>query len=104
MSWTFRITFVGIKLVSFYLSSIEYANDQIVFTLTSGGLQEMITFLADTALPLGLRLAPQKCELICFHRPGTIDKKNFPVIRLGNTIVPWKSSVVYLGSGFAEYG
>ena len=63
-----------------------------------------MTFLADTALPLGLRLAPQKCELICFHRPGTINKNNLPVIRLGDTIVPWKSSVVYLGSRFSEDG
>ena len=64
VSWIFRIIFVGIKLVSFYLSPIEYADDQIVFACTPGGLQEIITFLADTALPLGLSLAPQKCEHI----------------------------------------
>ena len=104
VSWCFRVTFVGIKLVSFHLASIEYADDQIIFTLTPDGLQEMMTFLADTALPLGLRLAPQKCELICFHRPGSINKKNLPVIQLGDTIVPWKSSVVYLGSRFSEDG
>ena len=64
----------------------------------------MLTYLSDTALPLGLRLAPQKCELICFHRPGTIDKNTLPEIKLGEHIVPWKTSVVYLGSRFTEDG
>ena len=67
---------------------MEYADDQIIFTLTPKGLQEMIDYLAETATPFGLRLAPQKCELICFHRLGTIDKNMLPVIRLGDTIVP----------------
>ena len=90
--------------MTFYLSSIEYADDQILFTLSSAGLQEMLTYLSDTAEPLGLRLAPQKCELICFHLPGTINKSLLPVIKLGEHIVPWKESVVYLGSRFAEDG
>ena len=104
VSWSFRSTYKGLKLVTFYLSSIEYADDQILFTLSSAGLQEMLAYLSDTALPLGLRLAPQKCELICFHHPGTIDKNLLPVIKLGEHIVPWKQSVVYLGSRFAEDG
>ena len=102
VSWSFRSSFKGIKLVHFHLSSIEYADDQILFTLTPNGLQEMINYLADTATPFGLRLAPQKCELICFHRIGSVDKNSLPVITLGNTIVPWKSSVIYLGSKFVE--
>ena len=64
----------------------------------------MLNYLSETALPLGLRLAPQKCELICFHRPGTIDKNSLPQVKLGDHIIPWKSSVVYLGSRFAEDG
>jgi len=104
VSWSFRIPFSGIKLIHFHLSSIEYADDQILFTLTPGGLQKMINYLAETALPFGLHLAPQKCELICFHREGTINLTNLPVIKLGDTVVPWKSSVVYLGSHFAEDG
>ena len=104
VSWSFRTTYKGIRLVTFYLSSIEYADDQILFTLSSAGLQEMLTYLSDTAEPLGLRLAPQKCELICFHLPGTINKSLLPVIKLGEHIVPWKESVVYLGSRFAEDG
>ena len=64
----------------------------------------MLTFLSATALPLGLRLAPEKCELICFHRPGTVDKRMLPVVKLGDKILPWKSSVVYLGSLFSEDG
>ena len=104
VSWSFRTTFTGIKLVTFHLSSIEYADNQILFTLTSAGLQEMLTYLSDTALPLGLRLAPDKCELICFHRPGSINKNHLPVIKLGDYVVPWKQSVVYLGSRFAEDG
>ena len=104
VSWSFRSAFNGIKLVHLYLSSIEYADDQILFTLSSAGLQDMLTYLSDTALQFGLRLAPHKCELICFHRPGTIDKNTLPQIKLGEHIVPWKSSVVYLGSRFAEDG
>ena len=41
--WSFRVTFVGIKLVSFHSSSIEYADDQIIFTLTPEELQEMMS-------------------------------------------------------------
>ena len=81
---------------------MEYADDQILFSLSSAGLQDMLTYLSDTALLLGLRLAPEKCELICFHRPGTIDKNTMPVVKLGDYVVPWKSSVVYLGSRFTE--
>lgn len=102
VSWTFRCTFTGIKLVNLYLSTIEYADDQMLFAMSPGGLQEMLTFLTNTALPLGLRLAPQKCELICFHRPGTVDRNTLPVVMLGDKTVPWKSSVIYLGSLFSE--
>jgi len=59
-------------------------------------LQEMITYLAETTLPFGSRLAHQKYELICFYREGTINKNNLPVIKLGDTVVHWKSSVVSL--------
>ena len=52
------------------------------------GLQDMIDFLATTAIPFGLRLAPQKCELICFHRIGTIGKSQLPVIKFVDSIVP----------------
>ena len=64
----------------------------------------MLTLLADTAVPFGLRLAPLKCELICFHRPGTVDKSALPTITLENRTLIWKSSVVYLGSLFSEDG
>ena len=87
-----------------HMSSIEYADDQILFSLSSAGLQDMLNYLSDTALPLVLQLAPQKCELICFHRPGTVDKNSLPQIKLGEHIVPWKASVVYLGSRFTEDG
>ena len=104
VSWSFRTTFKGIKLVHLYLSTIEYADDQMLFTLSPAGLQEMLTFLTETALPFGLRLAPQKCELICFHRQGTVNKNMLPVVKLGDQTIPWKSSVIYLGSLFAEDG
>ena len=102
ISWSFRTTFSGIKLITFYLSSIEYADDQILFTLSPAGIQEMLTFLTDSALPFGLRLSPSKCELICFHRLGSVDKNLLPVIKLGDHVIPWKSSVTYLGSLFTE--
>ena len=104
VSWSFRSTFKGIKLVHLYLSTIEYADDQMLFTLSPAGIQEMLIFLTKTALPFGLRLAPKKCELICFHRPGTVNKNMLPVVKLGKKIIPWKSSVIYLGSLFTDDG
>jgi len=71
-------------------------------TLSPNGLQEMLTFLSNIALPFSLRLVPQKCELICFHRPGTVNKNTLPEVKLGIKIIKWKSSVIYLGSLFAE--
>ena len=104
VSWSFQSTFKGIKLVHLYLSTIEYADDQMLFTLSPAGIQEMLIFLTETALPFGLRLAPKKCELICFHRPGTVNKNMLPVVKLGEKIIPWKSSVIYLGSLFTDDG
>ena len=104
VSWSFRSTFKGIKLVHLYLSTIKYADDQMLFTLSPAGIQEMLIFLTETALPFGLRLAPKKCELICFHRPGTVNKNMLPVVKLGEKIIPWKSSVIYLGSLFTDDG
>ena len=66
ISWTFRLTFEGIKLVRLHLATLEYADDQILFTLTADGLQNMLDFIVSNAAPFGLRLSPAKCELICF--------------------------------------
>ena len=104
ISRSFRIAFEGIKLVSLHLSTLEYADDQILFTLTAEGMQEMLNFIIASAEPFGLRLSPAKCELICFHRPGSIDKGMLPVVRIGDKTLSWKSSVVYLGSRVAEDG
>ena len=104
ISRSFRIAFEGIKLVSLHLSSLEYADDQILLTLTAEGMQEMLDFIINTASPFGLRLSPAKCELICFHRPGTVDKSTLPAVVVGDKTLSWKSSVVYLGSRIAEDG
>jgi hypothetical protein len=104
ISWSFRVTFEGIKLVTLHLSTLEYADDQILFTLTADGLQDMLDFIINTATPFGLRLSPSKCELICFHRPGTVDKNLLPAIFVGATALSWKNSVVYLGSCISEHG
>ena len=104
ISWSFRITFHGIKLVHLHLSSLEYADDQLLFTSSPSSIQEMLNFLGEKSVPFGLRLAPQKCELICFHRPGTIDKSTLPQVTVGTHTLQWKQSVVYLGSRLAEDG
>ena len=104
ISHSFRITFEGMKHVHLYLSTLEYADDQILFTLTVDGLQDMLNFIVESAAPFGLRLSPAKCELICFHRPGTVDKNLLPRVVVGDRTLPWKSSVVYLGSQIAEDG
>ena len=104
VSRTVCIAFEGVRLVHLHLCSLEYADDQILFSLTAGGMQDMLNFLVETAAPFGLRLSPAKCELICFHRPGTVDKARLPQVTVGGKILSWKQSVVYLGSCFSEHG
>ena len=104
ISYSFRIAFEGIKLVHLHLSSLEYADDQILLTLTAEGMQDMLNFIVETATPFGLRLSPAKCELICFHRPGTVDKNTLPIVTVGGKVLSWKTSVLYLGSRIAEDG
>ena len=104
ISWSFRLTYEGIKLVTLHLATLEYADDQILFTLSAEGMQNMLDFIINNAEPFGLRLSPKKCELICFHRPGTINRNNLPKVSVGDQILPWKQSVVYLGSRIAEDG
>lgn len=104
ISWSFRITFEGLKLVTLHLSTLEYADDQILFTVTPGALQDMLDYIVATGLPFGLRLSPDKCELICFHRPGSVDFNTLPAVIVGDKILPWKRSVIYLGSCIADDG
>ena len=91
-------------MASSWYSSLEYADDQLLFTSSPSSIQEMLNFLGEKSVPFGLRLAPQKCELICFHRPGTIDKSTLPQVTVGTHTLQWKQSVVYLGSRLAEDG
>ena len=104
ISRSFRIAFEGVKLLRLHLCTLEYADDQILFTLTAAGMQDMLDFIVTSAAPFGLRLSPDKCELICFHRPGTVNKAMLPVVTVGNKELSWKASVVYLGSCFSEHG
>ena len=104
ISWSFRLAFNGIKLVHLHLSTLEYADDQILFTLSAEGLQDMLNYIVASAKPFGLKLSPLKCELICFHRLGTVDKASLPQVVVGDHTLKWKSSVVYLGSRIAEDG
>ena len=104
ISRSFRIAFEGVKLLRLHLCTLEYADDQILFTLTAAGMQDMLDFIVTSAAPFGLRLSPDKCELICFHRPGTVNKAMLPVVTVGAKELSWKASVVYLGSCFSEHG
>ena len=104
ISWSFRLTFGGLRLATHVLACLEYADDQILFTLTADGLQNMLDYIVATGEPFGLRLSAKKCELICFHRPGTVDKSTLPEVSVAGEILKWKSSVVYLGSCISEDG
>ena len=103
-SWSYRLTFEGIKLISHHLAILEYADDQILLTLNANALQDMVNYLVATAEPFGLRLSPKKCKLICFHRLGSIDKAALPQIYVATEPLKWKSMVVHLGSRLAEDG
>ena len=72
--------------------------------MTADGLQNMLDYIVATGEPFGLRLSAKKCELICFHRPGTVDKSTLPEVSVAGEILKWKSSVVYLGSCISEDG
>ena len=63
ISWSYRLTFEGIQLISHHLATLEYADDQILFTFKANSLQDMLNYLLATAEPFGLRLSPKKCEL-----------------------------------------
>lgn len=104
ISWSYRLTFKGIQLISHHLASLEYADDQILFTLSAIGLQNMLNFITESAEPFGLRLSPKKCELICFHRPGSVNKNVLPQITVSDKVLQWKTTVVYLGSRISEDG
>ncbi len=104
ISWSYRLTFKGIQLISHHLATLEYADDQILFTLSPGGLQDMLNFITKSAEPFGLRLSPKKCELICFHRPGSVNKDELPRITVSDEVLQWKPTVVYLGSRISEDG
>ena len=60
VGWSYRLTFAGIRLVSLHLSTLEYAADQILFTLTADSLQEMLNSITELADSFGLRLPPKK--------------------------------------------
>ena len=96
--------FEGIKLVRLHLCSLEYADDQILFTLTSADMQGMLDFLISSATPFGLGLSPDKCKLICFHRPGNVNKTLPSIVTFGDKVLKWKTSVIYLGNCFSEHG
>ena len=104
VSWSYCLTFKGIQLVSYHLSSLEYADDKILFTLSATALQGMLNYITECVEPFGLRLSPKKCELICFHRLGSVDKDALPQITVANELLKWKTSVVYLGSRISEDG
>ena len=53
----------------------------------------MLNYIVSTATPFGLRLSPTKCELICFHKLGTVDKSSLPQIVVGGHPLKWKTSV-----------
>ena len=72
------------------LSSLEYADDQILFTLTADGLQNMLDYIVSTGEPFGLRLSAKKCELICFHRIGSIEKHTLPKVSVAGELLKWK--------------
>jgi hypothetical protein len=103
-AFSYHLTFKGLQLITHQLASLEYVDDQILFTLTADGLQDMLNFLVMTVEPFGLRLSPKKCELICFHRPGSFDKSALPQISVAGEVLKWKSTVVYLGSCLSEDG
>ena len=106
IGWSFRLTYEGIKLVTLHLSTLEYADDQILFTLTAGGMQSMLDFIIKQCWTFRSAFYHRKkCELICFslswyHQQKTI----YQGYQSGDRVLPWKQSVVYLGSRIAEDG
>jgi len=59
ISWSFRLAFEVIKLVHLHISTLEYADDQILFTLSVKSLQDILNFIVVNATLFGLRLSPK---------------------------------------------
>ena len=83
------------------LSSLEYADD-ILLTLTEDGLQNMLDYIVSTSEPFGLRFSAKKCELICFHRPVTVDKSLLPKVTATDTSSNGKNLLFTLAAAFPK--
>ena len=66
VSFSLCVAFKGILLVTLHLVSLEYADDQILFSGRADELEAMLTLLVEVGRPLGLKLGIHKCEAIAF--------------------------------------
>jgi len=96
-----RSVAAGLKIGARYLLSLEYADDVILFATKGTELQDMLDRIVKIGIPLGLRLAPPKCEAIAFSRNG---RRPTLTLKIGDVTIPWKEQVTYLGSRFSSDG
>ena len=72
---------------------LEYADDTLIFALTTPQLQSMLTTLETVAMEYGMRLNQVKTEML--HRP---DHPTPAIFFQDGKLVPRKDTVKYLGS------
>ncbi len=93
---------VGMRLRSGrWVSSLVYADDVVLLSWTSHGLQHLIDGMHQFCLGMGLTISPTKTEVVVFH-PQPLDSQL--TWHVGGKLLPVSPSFKYLGLIFDQSG
>jgi hypothetical protein len=96
--------FDGVKLGHIKVSSLEYADDQILLASSASELQNMVAHVELIASAFGLKLNGPKCEAMIVGRSASVLHSSEPSIQIGNLTLSWSSELKYLGNVFLADG
>ncbi len=96
---------VGVQLRSGrWVSSLVYADDVVLLSWTSHGLQHLIDGMHQSCLGMGLTISPTKTEVVVFH-PQPLDSQLSQLTwHVGGKLLPVSPSFKYLGLIFHQSG
>ena len=87
----------GCRMGPHFLGAFGYADDICILCLTPNGLRKMITICETYAVEYCIEFNGSKCEmLILSRRPLPLCMR--PCVKVNNTVVPIKDSVIHLGN------
>ncbi len=84
-----------------WVSSLVYADDVVLLSWTSHGLQHLIDGMHQFCLGMGLTISPTKTEVVVFH-PQPLDSQL--TWHVGGKLLPVSPSFKYLGLIFDQSG